>query len=155
MSSEPLLNPGDTAPDFTLPNQLNRPVKLSSYRGQKVVLFFYPEDDTPLCTAEACGIRDNYPAIAEKNAIVIGVSPDDVSSHAIYHAKFSYPFDLLADPEKKVMIQYGTWGEKNLYGNKVVGTLRYTFLIDEKGVISKVFRKVNTNTHGTDILRYI
>lgn len=155
MSTPALLNPGDIAPDFSLPNQLNKQVKLSSFRGRKVVLFFYPEDDTPLCTAEACGIRDNYPAIEEKNAVVIGVSPDDVPSHARYHAKFSYPFDLLADPGKKVMTQYGTWGEKNLYGKTVIGTLRYTFLIDEHGAISKVFRKVNTNSHGTDILRYI
>jgi peroxiredoxin Q/BCP len=129
---------GARAPDFELPADDGQSVKLSDYRGQRVVLYFYPKDDTPGCTTQACGFRDQYPAIAEKNAVVLGVSPDGVASHVRFKSKYNLPFRLLADEDHKVAEMYGVWGEKNLYGKKHLGIIRSHFLIDEEGKIRDV-----------------
>nr|WP_317412508.1 thioredoxin-dependent thiol peroxidase [uncultured Solibaculum sp.] len=147
-----MLNPGDKAPDFTLPDQNGKMVSLSSFLGKTVVLYFYPRDNTPGCTKEACSFRDNYPFYREKDMVVIGVSPNTSESHQKFAEKFELPFLLLADPEKKVVQAYGAWGEKKNYGKVTVGLLRSTFVIGPDGVIQKVFKKVKTATHGQDVL---
>lgn len=126
---------GKKAPDFTLPDDQGRPFKLSSLKGKRVVLYFYPKDDTPGCTTQACGFRDHYEEIQEKNGVVVGVSPDSAASHVKFRSKYNLPFILLSDPEHKVAEKYGAWGEKVLYGKKSVGMLRSHFVIDEQGKI--------------------
>ncbi len=147
-----MLEPGDKAPDFTLPDQNGEMVSLSSFLGKTVVLYFYPRDNTPGCTKEACSFRDNYPLYMEKDVVVIGVSPNTSASHQKFAEKFELPFLLLADPEKQVVQAYGAWGEKKNYGKVTVGLLRSTFVIGPDGVIQKVFKKVKTATHGQDVL---
>jgi peroxiredoxin Q/BCP len=124
---------GMTAPDFTLPDADGKPVKLSSFHGKKVVLYFYPRDDTPGCTAQACGFRDRIDEIEEKNAVVIGISPDDASSHQKFRTKYKLPFILLSDPDHAVAATYGAWGEKSFMGKKFQGIIRSHFMIDERG----------------------
>ena len=143
---------GDRAPAFTLPEPSGRQVKLSDFRGKKVVLYFYPKDDTPGCTVEACAFRDAHESIASKNAVVLGVSPDAADSHARFIGKFGLPFTLLSDADHAVAEAYGAWGEKNLYGKKTVGILRSTFIIDEHGRIAKIFRKVKPDGHAQGVL---
>jgi peroxiredoxin Q/BCP len=126
---------GKTAPDFTLPDADGKPVKLSSLRGRKVVLYFYPKDDTPGCTTQACGFRDRIEEIQEKNALVIGISPDDAKSHQKFRTKYDLPFLLLSDPNHVVADKYGAWGEKVFMGKKSTGILRSHFVIDEHGKI--------------------
>jgi len=133
---------GSPAPDFELPADDGQTVRLSDYRGQRVVLYFYPKDDTPGCTTQACGFRDNYPAITEANAVVLGVSPDGVKSHVKFKSKFNLPFRLLADEEHKVAELYGVWREKSNYGKTYMGIIRSHFLIDEQGRIADVQYKV-------------
>lgn len=143
------------APDFTLEDQDGNNVTLSSYRGKKVILYFYPKDNTPGCTKEACSLRDNTTGFEGLNAVVIGVSPDKPSSHVKFRDKFTLPFTLLSDPEHKVMELYGAYGEKVLYGKKTMGVIRSTFLIGEDGTVLKVWKKVNTATHGDDVRKYL
>ncbi len=124
---------GDLAPDFELPGDAGQVVKLSDYRGQRVVLYFYPKDDTRGCTTQACGFRDSYVDIEERNAVVLGVSPDGVASHQKFKTKFNLPFLLLADEGHRVASRYGVWGQKSLYGHKYEGVIRSHFVIDETG----------------------
>lgn len=141
-----------TAPDFTLRGR-DGDVTLSSFRGKKVILYFYPKDNTPGCTKEACSFRDNLPKIEEKNAVVIGISPDGSDSHERFAGKYNLPFMLLSDPEHKVMSEYGAYGEKTMYGKKTIGVIRSTFLIGEDGTVLRVWKKVNTATHGEDVYK--
>ena len=141
--TEATLQAGDTAPDFELPSDGGAPVKLSDFRGKRVVLYFYPKDDTPGCTTQSCGFRDAYPQIEEKNAVVLGVSPDGVKSHQKFKTKFNLPFILLADEEHKVAEAYGVWGEKSMYGKTYMGIIRSHFVIDESGKIADAQVKVS------------
>jgi peroxiredoxin Q/BCP len=129
------INVGDAAPDFSAVTDAGNTVKLSDYRGKRVVLYFYPKDDTPGCTTQACGFRDNYLAIEEKNAIVLGVSPDGEKSHQKFKTKFNLPFTLIADEDHSIAEAYGVWGEKSMYGKKYMGIERSHFVIDEQGVV--------------------
>ena len=133
-----MLKEGAKAPDFTAKDQNGNKVKLSDLKGRKVVLYFYPKDDTPGCTKQACSLRDSYDVFTEKGIKVLGVSIDDEKSHQKFISKFQLPFDLLADTDKSIVEGYGVWGEKSMYGKKYMGTHRKTFLIDEKGKIAKI-----------------
>jgi peroxiredoxin Q/BCP len=140
------------APDFTLPNQDGEPVTLSSLRGQRVVLYFYPKADTPGCTTQACGIRDRSTEYEAAGATVLGVSPDPVAKVKKFHDKQSLNFTLLADAEHAVSELYGTWGEKSMYGKTYMGTSRATYIIDADGTIARVFPKVSPKTHDDEVL---
>jgi peroxiredoxin Q/BCP len=148
-----MLQEGDKAPAFKATDQNGKPVSLADYKGKKVALFFYPEDDTPTCTIEACNLRDNFPLLKKNGIVVLGVSPDDEKKHKKFEQKFDLPFTLVADPGKKIIDRYGVWGEKNLYGRKYMGLHRTTFLIDEKGIIKKIFRKPRSKVHSEEILK--
>ncbi|MCF7798171.1 MAG: thioredoxin-dependent thiol peroxidase [Lentisphaeria bacterium] len=148
-----MLEPGQTAPDFTLKNQEGKTVSLSQFKGKKVVLYFYPKDDTPGCTKEACNLRDNQSVLTEKGVVVLGVSTDDEASHQKFSQKYNLNFDLLADPDKEVVNLYGVWGEKNMYGRKYMGTNRWTYLINEEGVIDKIYKKVKVSEHAQEIIK--
>jgi peroxiredoxin Q/BCP len=139
-------------PIFTLPSSTGGNVSLRDFRGKKVVLYFYPADDTPGCTKEACGFRDAYADIQATGAAVLGVSKDRLDSHHKFSAKYSLPFPLLSDPETAVIKAYGAYGMKNLYGKISEGTLRHTLLIDEEGRIAKVWRRVRTEVHAAEVL---
>jgi len=143
---------GQPAPDFELPSDTGEPVKLSQLRGKPVVLYFYPKDDTPGCTAQACGIRDAYDDFREKGAVVLGVSPDDEASHVKFKQKYKLPFTLLADPEHRVAEQYGVWRERNMYGKKSMGIERSTFVIDADGNVAKALRRVKPDEHAAQVL---
>jgi peroxiredoxin Q/BCP len=143
---------GDRAPAFTLADAAGNTVKLSDFAGKKVILYFYPKDDTPGCTTEACGFRDAHAAIGKRNAVVVGVSPDPPGSHARFATKFGLPFTLLCDPGHEAARAYGAWGEKNLYGKKSMGILRTTLIIGETGRIERVFRKVKAAGHAAEVL---
>lgn len=147
-----MLKPGNKAPDFTLPDQEGKTHSLSDYAGEWVLLYFYPKDDTPGCTAEACGIRDNYDAYGDAEVTVLGVSTDSVKSHAKFVTKYALPFTLLADEEKKVVAAYGVWGEKKFMGRDYMGTNRMSFLIDPKGKIAKIYDKVRPADHAAEVL---
>jgi peroxiredoxin Q/BCP len=147
------LKEGDKAPDFKGLDQNGKEVSLSDFKGKKLVLYFYPKDDTPGCTKEACNLRDNHSELLKKGFAVVGISPDDSTSHQKFIKKYELPFSLLADTEKTIMKAYGAWGEKNMYGKIVEGVLRSTFIIDENGVLLKVFKKVQTETHTEQILK--
>ncbi|HEY8687585.1 MAG TPA: thioredoxin-dependent thiol peroxidase [Chitinophagaceae bacterium] len=147
------LTEGDKAPDFKSKDQNGNPVSLSDFKGKKVALYFYPEDDTPTCTIEACNLRDNYSLLKKHGITILGVSPDDEKKHKKFEKKFDLPFTLLADEGKKIIDKYGVWGEKNLYGRKYMGLHRTTFLIDEKGIIKKIFKKPRSKMHSEEILK--
>lgn len=147
------LSVGDKAPDFKVNDQDGNEIKLSDYKGKKVVLYFYPRDNTPGCTAEACNLRDNYEALQKAGYEILGVSTDDEKSHKKFIEKQSLPFKLLADTEKEIHEKYGTWVEKNMYGRKYMGTARKTFLIDENGEIEEIIGKVKTKEHTAQILK--
>ena len=147
-----MVEEGKPAPDFELASDGGERVKLSSLRGKPVVLYFYPKDDTPGCTTQACGIRDVYADFRDRGAVVLGVSPDDEASHAKFKEKYSLPFTLLADPEHEVAEQYGVWKERNLYGKKSMGIERSTFVIDADGNVAKTMRRVKPDTHAADVL---
>jgi peroxiredoxin Q/BCP len=147
-----LIEEGATAPDFTLVSDTGDEVTLSQFRGSPVVLYFYPKDDTPGCTTQACSIRDNYDDFAERGAVVLGVSPDEESSHVKFKQKYDLPFTLLADPDHTVSELYGVWGEKKYMGRTYMGVERSTFLIDPEGRITKVMRKVKPDTHVERVL---
>ena len=140
---ETTLKIGDPAPDFSLPADNGQTVSLKDFRGKKVILYFYPKDDTPGCTTQACSFRDNYPQIEERNAVVIGVSPDDVKSHQKFKTKFDLPFLLVADTEHTLAEAYGVWGEKSMYGKKFMGIQRSHFVIDEEGRLLDVQGKIS------------
>lgn len=144
---------GEKAPAFKARDQNGNLVSLGDFKGKKVVLYFYPEDDTPTCTIEACNLRDNYKILEKQGLVVLGVSPDNEIKHKKFEEKYSLPFTLLADPDKKIIEQYGVWGEKNLYGRKYMGLHRTTFLIDEKGIIKKIFKKPKSKIHSEEILK--
>ncbi|QSE96760.1 thioredoxin-dependent thiol peroxidase [Fulvivirga lutea] len=147
------LKAGDKAPDFEVNDQNGNAVKLSDFKGKKVVLYFYPKDNTPGCTAESCNLRDNYQALQAAGYEVLGVSTDSEKSHQKFIEKQNLPFTLLADTEKQIHEKYGTWVEKQMYGRKYMGTARVTFLINEKGVIEEVIEKVKTKEHAAQILK--
>jgi peroxiredoxin Q/BCP len=143
---------GSKAPDFTLPTHDGTKLKLSSLRGAPVVLYFYPKDDTPGCTREACGFRDAKAKFARHKAVVLGVSPDSPTSHEKFRAKYKLPFTLLADEGHKVAEKYGAWREKNMYGKKSMGIARSTFVIDAAGTVAKVFKAVKVDGHDEQVL---
>jgi peroxiredoxin Q/BCP len=143
---------GAEAPPFILPADDGKPVKLDDLRGRRVVLYFYPKDDTSGCTAEACEFRDNWKAISKAGAVVLGVSPDSVNSHIKFKQKYKLPFPLLADTDHRVAEAYGAWGEKSMYGRKYQGILRSTFIIDESGKIARVFPRVKPKGHAAEVL---
>ncbi len=147
------LTEGDKAPGFKSKDQNGKTMSLADFKGNKVALYFYPEDDTPTCTIEACNLRDNYSLLKKKGIIVLGVSPDDEKKHKKFEEKFDLPFTLVADADKKIIDKYGVWGEKNLYGRNYMGVHRTTFLIDEKGIIRKIFRKPRSKMHSEEILK--
>jgi peroxiredoxin Q/BCP len=143
---------GAKAPAFSAPDQSGQTVSLADFAGQTVVLYFYPKDDTPGCTTEACSFRDHHAALKKKGAVVLGVSPDSVKSHAKFVEKFTLPFPLIADEGHKIAEAYGVWVEKNMYGRKYMGVERSTFVIDGKGRISAIHRKVKPGEHVDDFL---
>jgi peroxiredoxin Q/BCP len=143
---------GDKAPDFTLATHDGTKLKLSNLRGKTVVLYFYPKDDTPGCTKEACGFRDTITELEAPDAVVLGVSPDGPESHARFRKKYDLPFTLLADPTHAVAEKYGAWREKNMYGKKTVGIARSTFIIGPDGRVKKVFKAVKTAVHAQQVL---
>ncbi len=144
---------GEKAPDFEAKDQDGNKVKLSEFQGKKVVLYFYPKDNTPGCTAQACNLRDNYDALLKAGYIVLGISSDSEKSHQKFIEKQNLPFSLIADEDKKVHELYGTWVEKNMYGRKYMGTARTTFIIDEEGKIAEIIDKVKTKEHTNQILK--
>lgn len=144
---------GESAPDFSLSDDNGRQVKLSDFRGKPVVLYFYPQDDTPGCTKEACAFRDRGADLQSTGAVVLGVSPDDVASHGQFRDKYSLNFPLLADAGHKVAERYGAWREKNMYGKVTLGIQRSTFLIDGDGKVRKVWKKVNVDGHDEQVLK--
>jgi peroxiredoxin Q/BCP len=147
-----MVNEKEPAPDFTLPDHDGNRVSLSDFRGKKVVLYFYPKDDTPGCTTQACELRNNLRSIEERNAVVLGVSPDTVASHRKFRDKFELPFTLLADTAHDVAERYGVWKEKSMYGRKYWGNERTTFIIDEAGHIEKVLPKVKPDEHVQQLI---
>lgn len=147
------LKEGMKAPDFKGTDQDGKEVKLNDFAGQKLVLYFYPKDNTPGCTAEACNLRDNYHELLGKGFAVVGVSADSERSHKGFAEKYSLPFPLIADTSKKIMDDYGVWKEKSLYGKTFMGVIRTTFIIDEKGIIEKIVTKVETSEHTGQIFK--
>lgn len=148
-----MLKSGDRAPSFALPDDSGETVRLREFAGRTVVLYFYPRDETPGCTTQACGIRDNWEAIEATGAVILGVSPDPVERHARFRKHRRLPFKLLADVDHTVAEAYGAWGEKSMFGKKYHGILRTTFIIDGKGVVRRVFEKVKPNGHAQMLLK--
>jgi len=142
---------GDKAPAFEGVNQHGKKITLNDFKGKKLILYFYPKDNTPGCTAEACDLNDNYEMWISKGYQVVGVSPDNEKSHLKFFEKFNLKFDLIADTDTKILEAYGVWGEKSMYGKKYMGVLRTTFVISENGIIEAVFEKVDTKNHSTQI----
>jgi peroxiredoxin Q/BCP len=147
------LKEGEKAPGFKAKNQNGQDVNLSDYKGKKVVLYFYPKDDTPGCTAEACNLRDNHSELVKRGFIVLGVSPDNEKSHTKFSTKYNLPFDLLTDTDTSIMKAYGAWGTKKMYGREYEGVLRTTYVINEEGNIEKVITKVDTKDSTAQILQ--
>jgi len=147
-----MLEVGKKAPDFSLLNQDGNKISLKDYLGKKVVLYFYPKDDTSGCTKEACSFSADLPKFSKVDAIILGVSPDSVKSHKKFSEKYKLKFDLLADEEKKIVEKYGVWKEKSMYGRKYMGVERTTFIIDENGKIKKIFNKVKVEGHNKEVM---
>jgi thioredoxin-dependent peroxiredoxin len=143
---------GQLAPGFYSLDQDGQPIQLVDFKGKKVALYFYPKDDTPGCTAQACNLRDNYDLLKSKGYEILGVSPDSVKSHKKFEGKYNLPFRLVADEDHSISEAYGVWGLKKMFGNEYMGIIRTTFLIDEKGFIEKVIDKPNTEAHTEDII---
>jgi peroxiredoxin Q/BCP len=150
---DPMVEEGKPAPDFELKSDSGETVRLSDFRNRPVVVYFYPKDDTPGCTTQACGIRDNYDAFGERGAVVLGISPDDETSHVKFKQKYGLPFTLLADPDHQVAEQYGVWGERRMYGKTYMGIERSTFVIDPDGNVAHVMRRVKPDTHVEQVLQ--
>lgn len=146
------LTEGKKAPVFRSVDQNGKPVSLAELKGKRIALYFYPEDDTPTCTIQACNLRDNFGLLKNHGIEIIGVSPDDEKKHKKFENKYDLPFTLLSDPAHKIIDKYGVWGEKQLYGRKYMGLHRTTFLIDEKGIIRKIFLKPKSKDHAAEIL---
>ncbi len=144
---------GDQVPSFEAKNQEGETIKLSDYKGKKLVLYFYPKDDTPGCTAESCNLRDNYSSFKSKGYEILGISSDDEKSHQKFIKKYQLPFDLIADTDKKIHTIFGTWGEKTNFGRTYMGTIRTTFIIDENGKVEDIIGKVETQNHTAQILK--
>ncbi|HSG25185.1 MAG TPA: thioredoxin-dependent thiol peroxidase [Anaerolineales bacterium] len=149
------LKVGDYAPDFVLNDEAGMKHSLAAYQGQPVILYFYPKDDTPGCTTEACNFRDDYSAYEDADVVILGVSADDEASHLKFKEKFDLPFSLLADTNKEVVNKYGVWGKKSMYGKEFEGIHRTTFLIDAEGKIARIFEKVKPSTHSEELLNEI
>lgn len=149
------LTSGSPAPEFTSTDQNGQSVSLSDYKGKKVILYFYPKDDTPGCTAEACDFRDNYNGLIAQGIVVLGVSTDSEASHQKFITKHNLPFPLLADTDQKIVSAYGVWGEKNMYGKKYMGINRSTFIIDEAGLIAHIIKKVDTKNATAQVLELL
>ena len=149
------LKEGDIAPAFTAKNQEGRDINLSDFIGKKIILYFYPKDNTPGCTKESCNLRDNYSDLTNRGFEVIGVSPDSEKSHTNFIGKYNLPFNLIADTEKEILKQYGAWGLKKNYGREYEGVLRTTYVISEEGKIEAVFKKVDTRNHAEQILKVL
>ncbi len=149
-----ILQKGDKAPVFSGKNQRDEKIALSDFKGKKLVLYFYPKDNTPGCTSQACNLRDNFALLKQKGFEILGVSPDEVQSHSKFESKYTLPFNLLADPEHRIIEKYGVWGEKQLYGRKFMGLNRTTFIIDEEGVIIKIFLRPRVKEHAEEIIRF-
>lgn len=147
-----MLKEGQKAPDFALPNSRGESVALKNFAGKKVIVYFYPKDDTPGCTKEACSFRDNHDAFLERGAVVLGISPDSSTSHQKFQDKFELPFHLLSDEDHSVAEAFGAWGEKKMYGKTYMGILRSTFVLDEEGFVTKAFPKVKPDAHAEEIL---
>lgn len=147
------LNIGDKAPDFELLNQDGEPVRLSQFKGKKLIIYFYPKDNTPGCTSEACNFRDNYQYWINKGYEIIGISPDGPASHKKFQQKYNLPFPLLSDETKEAIKAYGAWGLKKLYGREYEGLIRSTFIVDEEGKIAEIFTKVKTKEHTEQIIK--
>jgi len=146
------LKPGDKAPDFTAPDQNGNMVSLHDFKGKKVALYFYPKDDTPTCTVEACNIRDNFSLLKKKDIVVLGISKDEVKKHKKFETKYSLPFTLISDVDTKINNEYGVWAMKKFMGREYMGTLRTTFLINEKGKIDHIIEDVESKNHTQQIL---
>jgi len=146
---------GSIAPDFSLASSSGKTVSLSDFRGQTVIVYFYPKDDTPGCTKEACSFRDTFDALSNAGVTILGISPDSVESHNKFIEKFNLNFQLLSDPDKSTAQNYGAWGEKNMYGKIVVGMKRMSFLVNPEGTVQHVWSKVKTESHGKDVLTLI
>ena len=146
------LKEGDRAPAFTGTDQNGSKISLKDYKGKKVVLYFYPEDDTPTCTIQACNLRDHYSLLKKNGFAVIGVSPDDVKKHKKFESKFDLPFALIADTSHAILKKYGVWDQKKLFGHEYMGVLRTTFVIDEKGLIRKIFLRPKNKSHPEEIM---
>ncbi|MGC4100457.1 thioredoxin-dependent thiol peroxidase [Ferruginibacter sp.] len=144
---------GSKAPTFKGKDQNGNTVSLADFKGKKVVLYFYPEDDTPTCTVQACNLRDNFGLLKSNGIVVLGVSPDEEKKHKKFEAKYNLPFTLIADPDHSIIDKYGVWGEKQLYGRHYMGLHRTTFLIDEKGIVKKIFLKPRNKQHTEEILK--
>ena len=150
-----MLEVGNKAPSFTLMGDDGKEYSLEDYKGKKVLLYFYPKDNTPGCTKEACSLRDWKEELIKRGGVIMGVSKDSIQSHNKFREKYGLDFILLSDPEKTVHIAYGAWGEKKLYGKVSLGTIRKTFLIDEEGNIEKIWNKVSVAAHGEDVVKYL
>ncbi len=144
---------GKPAPAFTANNQNGTAVSLNNFAGKKLVLYFYPKDDTPGCTAEACSLRDNYESLIAQGYAIVGVSPDDEKKHTKFIAKYNLPFDLLADTDNAIALAYGVWVEKSMYGRKYMGIARTTFVINENGILEEIIEKVDTKNHAQQLLK--
>jgi thioredoxin-dependent peroxiredoxin len=149
------LSEGQKAPEFTANDQNGKSVSLSNFAGKSIILYFYPKDDTPGCTAEACSFRDNYESLLAEGFEVLGVSTDDEKSHLKFIGKYNLPFSLIADTEKKIVEAYGVWVEKNMYGKKYMGVSRKTFIIDKNGMILKIIDKVDTKNSSAQVLEFL
>lgn len=146
------LKAGDKAPQFTGYDQNGKKISLKDYKGKKLVLYFYPEDDTPTCTLQACNLRDNFGLLKKNGFEVVGISPDDEKKHKRFETKFDLPFALIADPSHVILKKYGVWDQKQMFGHKYMGVLRTTFIIDEKGLIQKIFLRPKNKAHAEEIL---
>lgn len=147
-----MLKVGEKAPLFVAKDQNGNNIKLSDFQGKKVVLYFYPKDDTPGCTAQACSLRDNYDVLLARGFVVLGVSVDDEKKHQKFIEKYDLPFSLIADTDHQVVESYGVWAEKSMYGKAFMGIVRTTFIIDENGIISEIINKVDTKNHANQIV---
>ncbi|MEO6733946.1 MAG: thioredoxin-dependent thiol peroxidase [Ferruginibacter sp.] len=148
-----ILTEGQKAPLFKAKDQNGKTVSLADYKGQKLVIYFYPEDDTPTCTVQACNLRDNFGLLKQHGFTVLGISPDAVSKHKKFETKYDLPFTLISDPDHTIIDKYDVWGEKQLFGRNYMGLRRTTFLIDEKGVIKKIFDKPKSKQHAEEIIK--